>query len=52
MNLGLAPSWKAIALALLANDMQLLSLGFTPKRSEWYGAIKRYEIECRKANNP
>lgn len=40
---GLAPSWKAVAIALLKNDMHLTSLGFSAPYSEWYGAIKRAE---------
>lgn len=43
----LAPSYKAIAQALLKNDMNLESLGFTPKKSLWYSAIKRVEIAER-----
>jgi predicted phosphoadenosine phosphosulfate sulfurtransferase len=44
---GLAPSYRAITLALLNNDTQLLSLGFQPRHNEWYNAIKRMEIENR-----
>jgi len=47
MRRGLAPSYKAAALALLNNDMRLTSLGFQPPRSKWYDAIKRVEIEER-----
>jgi predicted phosphoadenosine phosphosulfate sulfurtransferase len=47
MKLGLAPSYKAIAIALLKNDMGLHSLGFSPIKSEWYSAIKRIEIAER-----
>lgn len=47
MNHNLAPSYKAICMALLKNDMNLESLGFTPKKSAWYSAIKRVEIEER-----
>ncbi len=43
----LAPSYKAICLALLRNDNQLLSLGFTGPVSPWYGVLKREEIEAR-----
>ncbi len=49
-KLGVAPSYKAIALALLTNDMNLESLGFTAPVSKWYSAFKRVEIEQRKAN--
>lgn len=47
MQLGLAPSYKAVAVALLQNDLNMLSLGFAPKRSAWYDAIKRVEIDGR-----
>ena len=47
MRLGLAPSHRAIAEALLRNDMALLSLGFSPPTSEWYGTLKRIEISAR-----
>ncbi len=47
MKLGLAPSWKAIALALLKNDSNFESLGFTAPISKWYSAFKRVEIEER-----
>jgi predicted phosphoadenosine phosphosulfate sulfurtransferase len=40
----LAPSYQAIALALLRNDMQLHSLGFSRPASAWYGALKRVEL--------
>lgn len=44
---GLAPSYKAICSALLSNDLQLLSLGYAPKRSKWYDAIKAVEFSDR-----
>jgi predicted phosphoadenosine phosphosulfate sulfurtransferase len=47
MKQGLAPSYKAICLALLSNDMNLESLGFTAKKSKWYSAFKKVEIEER-----
>lgn len=43
----LAPSWKAIASALLKNDLQFLSLGFAGRCSPWYGELKRVELEAR-----
>jgi predicted phosphoadenosine phosphosulfate sulfurtransferase len=43
----LAPSYKAIASAILKNDIQLLSCGFTGKESLWYGELKRVELEAR-----
>lgn len=47
MKQGLAPSYKAICHALLKNDMNLVSLGFSAPKSMWYSAIKRVEIEER-----
>jgi len=47
MHENLAPSYKAIAIAILRNDHTLQSLGFTPKVSPWYGALKRVEIAER-----
>jgi len=49
MQLRLAPSYKAICLNILKNDHQCQSLGFTPKKSKWYGILKRIEIEGRNA---
>ena len=43
--MGYAPSYKAIAMAILRNDLQ--SLGFTAKVSAWYSELKRIEIEQR-----
>lgn len=47
MKLGLAPSYKAICLALLNNDTNLTALGFSGKVSKWYSAFKKVEIEER-----
>lgn len=47
MRANLAPSWKAIALAILKNDTAFSSLGFPAPTSEWYGALKRIELEAR-----
>jgi predicted phosphoadenosine phosphosulfate sulfurtransferase len=47
MNLGKAPSYKAICIAILRNDLELLSLGFTPRKSQYYNELKRLEIERR-----
>lgn len=44
---NLAPSYKAIAMAILKNDHNMESLGFTPKKSHWYSAFKRVEIAAR-----
>lgn len=45
----LAPSYKKIALAILRNDYPLVSLGFSPPKSEVYNSIKREEIAQRNA---
>lgn len=47
MQLQLAPSYKAICFAILKNDHSLKSLGFTPKKSEWYSILKKIEIDKR-----
>lgn len=47
MRLNLAPSYKAIAMAILRNDFNLTSLGFSPPYSYWYDAIKHVEISDR-----
>jgi predicted phosphoadenosine phosphosulfate sulfurtransferase len=47
MKSNLAPSYKAIALAILQNDLHLTSLGFSAPKSEWYSILKRIEIEER-----
>lgn len=47
MRLGLAPSYKAIAICLLKNDINLLGLGFSGVSSEWYSALKKIEIKER-----
>jgi predicted phosphoadenosine phosphosulfate sulfurtransferase len=52
MRLRLAPSYKAIAIAILQNDLQFLSLGFAPKDSAWYSELKRLEIEARPQSGP
>ena len=49
MQLGLAPSYKQIAICILKNDLQFTGLGFTPKCSEWYGVLKRIEISKRES---
>jgi predicted phosphoadenosine phosphosulfate sulfurtransferase len=46
-RLGLVPSYRTIAFALLKNDMNLVSVGFSTKKSDWYSAIKRVEIDAR-----
>ncbi len=49
MKLRLAPSYKAIALAILSNDVGLSSLGFALKPSKWYSHFKRIELDAREA---
>jgi len=47
MRDNLAPSHKALALAILRNDVTGQSLGFTPRPSRYYGILKRLELEGR-----
>ena len=35
-----APSYKAIAMAILRNDLALTSLGFSGPHSEWHDVLK------------
>lgn len=46
MHSNLAPSYKAICLAILRNDHSMTTLGFAPKPSPWYMALKRMELEA------
>jgi predicted phosphoadenosine phosphosulfate sulfurtransferase len=46
---GLAPSYKAVAFAILRNDTSCRSLGFIAEPSPWYLALKRVEREERAA---
>ncbi len=41
------PSYKRIAMAILKCDHPLVSLGFSPPKSEVYNTLKRIEIEQR-----
>jgi predicted phosphoadenosine phosphosulfate sulfurtransferase len=45
MQLRKAPSYKAVAIAILKND--LTDLGYSPPVSAWYSELKRIEIEAR-----
>ena len=47
---GLVPSYRLIVKAILKNDTQLKTLGFSPKKSELYSELKRVEIMCRKGS--
>lgn len=49
MQMQLAPSYQAIAIAILSNDHALESLGFVPRKSPWYMHLKRCELESRAA---
>ena len=52
-SLGLAPSYRLIAKALLSNDLQLLSLGFTAKKSIYYNILKKIEHDSKRlSTNP
>ena len=51
-KLGKAPSYKAVCLALLQNDHALTSLGFSPKTSKYYKALKRIELKEREYETP
>jgi predicted phosphoadenosine phosphosulfate sulfurtransferase len=46
-NENLAPSYKAVAMAILKNDHYLHTLGFASKKSEWYNVLKRIELRQR-----
>jgi predicted phosphoadenosine phosphosulfate sulfurtransferase len=39
------PSYKAIAMAILQNDLALYTLGFQPVVSHWYRAVKNFNDE-------
>jgi len=43
----LAPSYRAICVAILRNDVGLTSLGFAPRHSAWYDTLKRVELSQR-----
>ena len=44
------PSYKKICIAILNNDYPLKTLGYSPKKSKYYDAYKKIEIEGRKKN--
>ncbi len=50
MNQMLAPSYKAICIAILKNDHSMKSLGFIAKKTHWYNELKRVEIKGRNEN--
>ena len=45
-----APSYKQICIAILRNDYALKTLGFEPKKSKYYHALKKIELEERAKN--
>ena len=47
MPKNLAPSYRAIAWALLNNDLHLEALGFTPPYSQYYDLLKSIEFKER-----
>lgn len=42
---NLAPSYKAIAIAILKNDHNLESLGYTVEKSIYYDSIKKIQLK-------
>jgi len=42
---NLVPSYRLIAQAILSNDVQLRTLGFSTSHSAWYNELKRIEYE-------
>lgn len=52
MELNLAPSYKAIALAILKNDHSLKDLGFAPQKTQSYHILKKIEIAARNSGEP
>jgi predicted phosphoadenosine phosphosulfate sulfurtransferase len=40
-----APSYKAIAMAILKNDLQLKTLGFSGMHTDWYFMLKNEKAE-------
>lgn len=52
MNEGLAPSYRAIAIAILKNDHHMTALGFSAPHSAWYDELKRIEIAARPTTKP
>lgn len=41
------PDYRKIAIALLNNDLQLTSLGYSGFKSDYYSMLKRIEIDAR-----
>jgi predicted phosphoadenosine phosphosulfate sulfurtransferase len=47
MRENLAPSYKAICIAILSNDHSMSSLGFSGRKSGWYDYFKQVELANR-----
>lgn len=45
--LNKAPSYRNICKAILKNDLQLKTLGFSKEKCEYYNILKKIEIEER-----
>lgn len=52
MKTNKAPSYKAIALAILRGDNHLTSLGFSAPKSKYYSILKKIEIDNRNKPSP
>lgn len=46
-QLNKAPSYKKICIAIMRNDFQLESLGFTRQKSKTYHELKKIELQER-----
>ena len=42
------PSYKRICIAILNNDHQLTTLGYSAKYTKYYSILKRIEIDARR----
>lgn len=50
-DLNKVPSYRQLCMAILKNDFQLKSLGYTPVKSRFYHTFKKIEIEQRNKTN-
>lgn len=50
-KLNIVPSYRKICIALMKNENNLESLGFSRNKSLAYSELKRIEIENRKTKN-
>lgn len=46
-SLGKCPSYRKICMAILKNDVCLVSLGYSRPKSTAYSVLKKIEIEAR-----